>query len=483
MEILGEVLHLLLDLLAFLLCVAAVRAIVAGQRAAALRPTFDYQVDPDRARQAAEDLSALVACETVSSPEGRNDAGFEAFHALLRQRFHHFAAAAEYNRLPDGVFYLWRGAAPGAQPLVLLAHTDVVAAGPGWTHDPFGGEISDGRVWGRGAADTKCTLYGLCRALDDLAAEGFVPPRDIYFYSSWQEELGGGCPEMAQWLQQHGVSPLLVLDEGGTLRTDPYPGVSGLFAMVGVTEKGYCDARLTARAAGGHSSAPVPGTPLVRLGQLMASAERHPPFRRSFSPQLRAMLDALTPYMSFGHRLLFANLWLFGPLVKRYLPAYSSRLAALLGTTCAFTMAHGSEGRNVLPAEAWVNANLRVTAAQGVEASLARLRVLADRCGAEVQPLRSWEASPVTGCDTRGWNLVLDALQQVYPGAAAVPFIMPGATDSRDLAPLSGACLRFGPVWLDQTQLAAMHAADENVSADALVKCADFYRALLERLD
>src|SRR5262249_14379724 len=115
--------------------------------------------------------------------------------------------------------YEWPGADPGLEPIILMAHQDVVPVTPGtegeWTHPPFSGAVADGAVWGRGCVDDKGSLVALFEAVDALAAQGFAPRRTIYLVSGHDEEtMGSGAQAAAAYLKSRGVHALFTLDEG-----------------------------------------------------------------------------------------------------------------------------------------------------------------------------------------------------------------------------------------------------------------------------
>ena len=141
--------------------------------------------------------------------------------------------------------------------------------------------------------------------------------------------------------------------------------------MVGVVEKGYGDVKFIARSKGGHASAPGKNTPLPRLGAFMVDVEQHNPFKVEITPTVREMFSRMAPNMTYPMKLIFANLWLFSPLVKKLMPAISPAGAAMMQTTCAFTTAKGSDGLNVLPSEAYVTANMRFIHHQPNQESIA----------------------------------------------------------------------------------------------------------------
>jgi carboxypeptidase PM20D1 len=138
-----------------------------------------------------------------------------------------------------------------------MAHQDVVEASGSWKYPPFAGVIEDGCVWGRGAIDDKGCLCALLEAVESLLTEGFVPERDIYLVMSHNEEpMGDGAAEVANWLREQGIEPVMVLDEGGAVVDKVLPGVRGLTAMIGTGEKGYLNVRFKAASRGGHASTP-----------------------------------------------------------------------------------------------------------------------------------------------------------------------------------------------------------------------------------
>src|SRR5262249_19070971 len=143
------------------------------------------------------------------------------------------------------LLFTWKGANPDLAPVLLMAHMDVVPVVPGtdkqWQHDPFSGDIARGYVWGRGAIDDKGSLVCILEAAERLAAAGFTPAGTIMFSFGQDEEVGGskGTANMAKALGARGTHFSFVLDEGGAIQMEPYPGVHTPIAYVAVAEKGY----------------------------------------------------------------------------------------------------------------------------------------------------------------------------------------------------------------------------------------------------
>ena len=175
-------------------------------------------------------LAALVRCRTVSSedPAQEDDAEFEKLIALLPALYPKVFATCTLQRLPDrGLLFTWKGREPG-KPAVLMAHYDVVPVEEeNWEVPPFEALVRDGAMWGRGTLDTKSTFNGILSAAENLIAQGFTPLHDIYFAFSGGEEVNGlGAVHIVEYFTERGIEPELVLDEGGAVVENVFPGVS-----------------------------------------------------------------------------------------------------------------------------------------------------------------------------------------------------------------------------------------------------------------
>ena len=312
MRVVGYVLLAALGVLVLLLLAAVIRTLCMKKK------TSDYTPHPDAAREReyAEKLSRMVAYETVSHPDDPELEKFRGFHKLLAELYPTVHEKLEKTEIDGNLLFFWEGKNHD-RPLVLMSHQDVVPAEGTWEHAPFSGDIADGKVWGRGASDTKCSVMGFFQACEELLREGYVPEQDVYLSSSCTEEFAGpGGGKLVDELRRRGVKPFLVCDEGGGIISEPIGGIHGNFAMLGVFEKGKADVRFTARSNGGHASAPPKNSPVARLAAFVDSMEKHPPFRKKFEPEVSAMFARLAAYAPFALRLLFGNLWLFAPLMK-----------------------------------------------------------------------------------------------------------------------------------------------------------------------
>jgi len=211
---------------------------------------------------AAEHLGEAIRFRTITVASGDPRVGQEGpwleLQAWMEETYPTFHAAATKETIPGGfsLLYTWEGSDPSLDPLLLMAHQDVVPVNIGtegdWDAPPFSGAIQDGYVYGRGAIDDKGSMVGLFEALDGLAKDGFAPKRTVLLMLGHDEEVSGsGASAGVELLKSRGVSPIMALDEG-FMAVENNPLTGGTVAFIGVAEKGYVTFSLTVTAAGGH---------------------------------------------------------------------------------------------------------------------------------------------------------------------------------------------------------------------------------------
>lgn len=465
----------LVGLILALLLIAVIRALLIPSK----KSTYTPAPDEKRALAYAEKLSRMVQYETVSVPNTDQRDKFLGFHRLLEELFPLVHQQLEKTEIDGNLLYYWKGQSSD-KPLVLMSHQDVVPVDGDWLHGPFSGDIAEGKVWGRGTSDTKCSVMAFFQAVEELLRQGYVPPCDVYLSSSCTEEWAGdGCPKLVAELERRGVRPWLVCDEGGGIINEPIGGIPGNFAMVGVFEKGKADVTFTAASNGGHASAPKAHSPIARLAAFVHYVETHRVFKRKMPPEVAAMFATLAPYASFPLKLVFGNLWLFRPILLQVLPMISAQAGAMIRTTMAFTMQSGSDACNVMPARATVSANMRFIPHQGMEESLAIVKKLADKyqLGMEVHAANDY--TPATDIYGEAFRTVQRVIAQTFPGCAGSPYVMTGATDARFYQKICPNVVRFAPVIYGPEQMKGMHGLNENIEYDCLPGAVDFYKNLI----
>lgn len=474
-----EVLWLVLALVVLLVAVVLLRAVFLKPTSA---QTAKVQLDKGvRAEKYGKQLSKMVQKETISSRFDSDRTKFLEFHELLEEMFPNVHKTCEKHVFDGSLLFKWNGKG-NHEPILFMSHHDVVEATGTWEHEAFSGDIDEeGRVWGRGAVDTKASLFCMLTAVEELMADGFEPEGDVYIASSCTEEWSGdGAPLTVEYLKSQGVKLAYLMDEGGMILEEPVGGVKGTYGMVGVLEKGYGDVKFIAKSIGGHASAPKKNTPLVCLGKFMAYVEKKSPFVNKFNPTVKEMFKRMAPNMAFGMKLIFANMWLFEGLLKKLLPVISSAGGAMLHTTLAFTMAKGSDGLNVLPQEAYVTGNMRFIPHQDTDESVELISNIAKKFDIETEVIYKDYACPVVDYNNAPFQLVEKVASEVYPGIGICPYVMTGGTDAKFYRELSDNCLRFAPLYIDNQQYSSIHALNENIYQGALPLGVDFYKKMIE---
>lgn len=447
------------------------------------RKQTHYQLSGDQERidVYAKKLSEMVKVETISSRDNPDVEKFRTFHKVLEELFPAVFKHCEKVEIDGNLLLKWRGKSDN-DPILLMSHMDVVEANGEWKYPPFSGKIAEGKVWGRGSADTKCSLMAFLQAVEEMILDGYEPACDVYLASSCTEEIGGsGAPKLAGWLKDHNVKLFMLCDEGGSIVQNPIGGVKGHFAAVGIFEKGYGDVKFIARSKGGHASAPGKNTPIPKLAKFIAHVEKKTPFRVAFSPAVEAMLMRIAPYAeSFALRLVMGNLWLFKPVLKKVMPMISAQAAAMLQTTIAFTMQSGSQGYNVLPQEASVCANLRFIPHQSTDESLDVITKLAAQYGLETEVIYRGYPSKSLDLNGEAFAITQNTIGKCFPGVGVLPYVVTGGTDARFYGDVCDNCVRFSPVNYGPEQMSGMHGLNENIETGCLPGAVDYYKEIIK---
>ena len=434
---------------------------------------------------AEEKLGAMIRIPTVSKHEHEDLSQFYLFHEELEKLFPRLHEKLEKTVLQGTLLYRWAGADRTKLPVMFMGHQDVVpASDEGWSVPAYSGVVKDGCLYGRGALDCKGTMYVQLQAVEELLEEGFVPPCDVYLEYSINEETGGdGAAAAMRHLRDKGIRFAFVLDEGGAVIDEAVPGMDRPYAVIGVTEKGYMDVKITARGKGGHSSTPPRNTPAARLFAFASEIERKRPFQKKMLPEVKEMFRQMAPAFSFPLRFLLGNLWITKPLVMAVMPMVSPFGEALMATTCCFTMMHGSDAANVIPKEPYLIANLRTSVHQNCEESLKVLKKYGKKYGLDFEVLLSRDASPVSDIHSAAYGFIDRTIRAHFPDAGVAPYLIMGGTDCRHFHALTDTALRFCPVRMTNEQNASCHAVDENVTVASLAEGVRFYKRLLKNYE
>ncbi|MDR2257872.1 MAG: M20/M25/M40 family metallo-hydrolase [Treponema sp.] len=419
------------------------------------------------------------------------------FHDFLAEQYPYFHKTAERRVLgPYSLIYRWPGVpdrqnpdGPGPEePVLILAHYDVVPVEEEkWTVDPFGAEIRDGFIYGRGTLDMKSILIGIMEGAETLCAEGFRPKRDIWFAFGGDEERTGilGAQKTALWFAQRGLRFSWILDEGSPIGENRIPGVHTPLALFGIEEKGFLSLDLTVAQEPGHASRPPPVQAAAVLARALYRISKKPfPFR--LIPTAEQFFTQLSGFASGPPAFFMRRARALGPL---FFKAFASNAdtAAMLHTTVAMTQLAGSSADNVMPSEVRAVINLRLLRPWTIPEATAFIKkaVNDDRVNITIHGMGT---GPVPANPEHvkrrgpGWKEMEAALAAVYPGIPAVVFIMTAATDSRHYQELSDGIFRFSPHRLNPRELSRIHGHDERISLENLRRGAEFYECLFRLL-
>jgi len=442
-----------------------------------------------------EDLRALIRIPSINPPDPPGADGELSAARWIA------AALTEAGLRPEvvepfpgrgSVVARLRGDGTGGDPLLLLSHLDVVPALPdAWTHDPFGGDLEDGSIWGRGAVDMKDLIameLAVVRLLAERAAAAGLDPatdpvpglrRDILFASTADEEAGGH--EGIGWIVEHHPEWLRAagaLNESGGFSVEV--GGQRLYPIQ-VAEKGFAVYRITVRGTWGHGSMPrpdnaavvaaraiarlaTPGDPRITapMARFMEVLAARLPAEISAALQAAALGDAdpdRSPNRSAGGD---------GPIEAQTVRA----LQALFRDTITVGVVRAGVKYNVIPGLATIEIDCRVL--PGTDEAAMRADVLA-RLGPDLGAVCDVElvmfGEPVeTSVETPLYRVLAETIVAHDPDGIPVPTMMPFATDAKHLVKLGVPCYGFSPLQMrpDERYFERFHGVDERISVHAL---------------
>lgn len=473
----------LLSVLLFVVAVVLIRTFTFQS----VQPKFAAVKTVEVSENAVAHLQQGIRFKTISlSDTARPDSNaFLALHRYLAQTYPLIHQKLQLEKVAGySLLYVWKGKNSTLNSVILMAHQDVVPVEKvslsQWKTDPFGGNIENGKLYGRGAADDKISLFALLEATEKLLQEDYQPKRSIYFVFGHDEEAGGkGVKAVAALLKSRRIKADWVLDEGGEITKKEIPGLQEkAVALIGTSEKGYLSIDLKVNIEGGHSSMPKPET---AVDVLIAAIQklRAKPFPASFGGSTGDFFDYLGPEMPFTSKMAIANQWLFKPLLFKIYEK-SAGGNALIRTTIAPTILQAGVKDNVIPTSATATINFRLSPGTSIDAVFRHVKeAIADN---RVQLIKenafAEEASAVTSTQSGGFKQLEKTVVENYPGTLIAPYLTVGATDSRQMAEISTCILRFSPV----TDLEGMHGLNENIGLGEYKKAVGFYYLLIKDL-
>lgn len=484
-----SILVIIIALILFLLAFILIKTMIFARKSTTTTISFKYGVprfsqDP---QILAEHLSSVIKIETISHEDAKEDVkeNFETLQGLLAKTYP-LTHKTLTKELVDGhtMIFTWEGKDASLNPVVFMAHQDVVPADEHtldqWTYPPFSGKIADGFIWGRGSMDIKCQLISVFESVEALLAVKYKPERTIILTFSHNEEvLGTGATAVVKHLQEKGIRVEAVIDEGGSIYDGIIPGVKGYVAAIGISEKGYLSLKFTAHATGGHSSAPPKETAIGILARAINRLEnnRFPTDVRMVKPMFQGLGSAASPMM----QVAFANLWLFGGIIAKILSA-KGETDATIRTTTAPTLFHSGVKDNVLPSVAEAVVNFRILPGQSIADVCEFIRFIIKDKRVTFEPMdqKAWEASPLSPVDGDAYRHIASVIDEIWPETAIAPYIMLGGTDSRNFCEISDCVYRFTPMVVTNEDLNRVHGVNERIGIEEFQQMADtIYRVMV----
>lgn len=350
------------------------------------------------------------------------------------------------------------------RPILLYHHMDVVEADRrSWTCDPFGGEIRDGYVWGRGAIDMKGMGIIQLLALDLLRQHQPQRRRDIIFFAAADEEKGGKFG--TQWMiEQHWdeLAAEYVWDEGSFGLQDFF-GPQPVFA-VSVTEKRDLWLKLIAHGEPGHSGMPHSENAIVILLRALERVQRLDA-AYELLPVPQRMFADVSDRLPFPQSFLLKHL--DNPLVFRLaLPALcaNSTIAAMLKDTLSITVLQAGGKENIIPDCAEATLDLRLLPDRTPATVVERLTRLIDDPRVEIEILQAPAPAATSDPGSEFFQTLAGVLAKLVPESLTTIMLSPGTTDSAFFRQRGVQCYGLFPAIITPGELARFHGHDERIS-------------------
>jgi len=388
-------------------------------------------------QEALDCLRALVRLDTSNPPGNERIAADYMADALGAHGVDFVIRESAPTRA--NIVARYPGADSSAGALLLSSHTDVVPVErSGWTREPFSGEIAEGCLWGRGSIDMKSKCAMDLVMMTAMKRAGAKPNRDVILAAVADEEAGSDFG--AKFLvERHPelVRAGYVLNEVGGFTVHL---MNRRFYPIQAAEKGFVTIKMKVTAMPGHGSMPRSDTAISRISELITRIVKTP-MRTNVTPFMRRALEEMgVPVESPG-----------------------SLFAPMLANTVSPTILRAGYKDNVIPGEATIVLDGRTLPGEDPESFMAELRQI-------VGPEPTFEllksAPPAqTSPDTPLFELIKRTVEAADPGARAIAWMIPGATDNKYYSQLGAVCYGFSPVKLDpQMPFGALyHGNDERL--------------------
>lgn len=445
------------------------------------------RVAPEKNREYIEKLSKMINCKTVWTRDNENQAEYDRFYSLIPELFPNLAKTAKKLTFGGGCFVYVIEGKNAKKNIMLMSHHDVVDGDDRWSTNPFEATEKDGYLYGRGTIDTKTPLFAELQACEELISEGYdFEGINVYIGSSNNEEVcGDGMVLATEYFKKEGIRFDVVLDEGGAITEGQIPGVSCKSAVVAVHEKSRhtfrCKTLLDASGHGGFGG--VSDNAVLRLAKFVSevSAKSKSIYKGRFYPEVRATFERHAPYMSFPLNILFGNIGIFSPIIKKIMMGIPAA-SAMLSTGLTFTTISGGDSRDPQMRAKTAEATmfLRCIREDDLYEGLEKIKEIGKKYGVTIEEVERDYCRP-TDFNGEAFKKVEALLHENFPDIAVVPFLLTAGTDARRFTDVADNILRFAPIDLNKAQFATIHNPDEHIGVVNVGECVCFYKDFVKK--
>lgn len=431
-------------------------------------------------------LKKMVDCKTVFTRDFANKDSFDAFYKVVEECFPLLCSKAERLTFGSGCFvYVVKGK-NAKKNIMLMSHHDVVDGDDKWDSDPFCAVEKDGSLWGRGTIDTKTPLFAELQACEELMAEGYdFDSINLYIGSSNNEEVcGDGMVLATEYFKENGIHFDVVLDEGGAITSGMIPTVKAKSAMVAVHEKSrhmyICTAKKNTAGHGGLN--PSTDSAVNRLCSFITDVNKAKIYKGKFYPEVRATFETHAPYMAFPMNMLFGNLTVFSPLIKKIMLSIPTA-NAMLSTAVSFTtvFAGSKDDPQIGAKEAQATMFIRCIREDDMQKGFEKIKKIAAKYGVEIEQTERDYCKP-SSFTAQPFKVLSQVMNENFPDVIVAPYLLTAGTDARRFTDVADSILRFAPIDLDKEQFASIHSANEHIKVDNVGQCVCFYKDFIKKI-
>ena len=442
-------------------------------------------VSPETYNDYARTLKKMIDCKTVFTRNGENSEEYKKFNEVLTECFPLLSEKAEKLTFGSGCFvYVIKGK-NATKNIMLMSHHDVVEGDDKWETDPFCAVTKDGALYGRGTIDTKTPLFSQLQACEELLSEGYTfDGFNVFIGSSDNEEVcGDGMVLATEYFKENGIHFEVVLDEGGAITEGMIPSVTAKSAMVAVHEKSRHLYRCKAvRDTTGHGGLnPSDDCAIIRLTKFISEVNDSKLYKGKFHPEVRSTFETHAPYMSFPLNILFGNLSLFSPIIKKIMLSIP-QTKAMLSTSVNFTnfFAGTKDDPQIRAKDAEATMFLRCIREDDLLAGLEKIREIAKKYSVEIEEIERDYCRPTSFTD-KPYKHLEKIMNENFPDVIVAPFLLTAGTDARRFTDVADSILRFAPIDLDKKQYTSIHSANEHIKIRNIGECVCFYKDFITK--